>query len=167
MKSLQHFTSGEHLDQLTDRFGGQLELLDRPQKLQLRAILTYLILGRELQSDEYSIQDAVSDFNLWQLFIPNEELQDVLETLNGVTVQVAESFLEALQGQCRHGNARLKTSTETMMDELLKQGIPVELAEEASHILTVVDANGQRTEHQQWLISQVHKIVLNRNVTFR
>ncbi|MUH01123.1 hypothetical protein F7734_56215 [Scytonema sp. UIC 10036] len=162
MKTLQYFTSGTHLDQLTERFGSQLELLDRPQKLQLRAILTYFVLGREMMSDEYSIGDAVSDFNLWQLFIPDQQLQDALETLEGVTVEDAESLLEALQAQCRHGNAKLRTSTDSMADELIRQGIPHELAEEAAYILTVVDAQGQRTQHQQWLISQVHKIILGR-----
>lgn len=164
MKHLQYYIPNEidQLDQLTEKFGGQLELLNRFQKLQLRAILTYFVLGREMMSDDYSIDSAVYDIQLWQLFIPDEELQDALETLNGITIQDAESLLEALQAQCRFGNARLQTSTETMMDELLKQGIPTELAEEAAHILTVVDAQGQRTEHQQWLISQVHKIVLGR-----
>lgn len=162
MSTLQYYTSSDCLDQLTERFGGQLELLDRMQKLQLRTILTYFVLGRETMFDDYTIDSAVYDLNLWQLFLPDDQLQDALTILEGITVQDAESLLEALQAQCRFGNAKLQTATETMMDELLKQGIPTELAEEAAYILTVVDTKGQRTEHQQWLISQVHKLILGR-----
>lgn len=159
MKPVKFFTSSEPLDQLTEQFGGQLEFLDRLQKLQLRTVLTYFVLGREMMGDDYIIDSAVYDIQLWQLFTPDEQLQSAIERLRDVTVQDAESLLEALQAQCRYGNAKLKTSTDSMADELLEQGIPDDLAEEVAHILTVVDAKGQRTEHQQWLVSQAHKII--------
>ncbi|MUG98922.1 hypothetical protein F7734_44165 [Scytonema sp. UIC 10036] len=162
MNTLQYYTSSDCLERLTERFGDQLELLDRMQKLQLRAILTHFILGRETMSDDYSIDDAASDFNLWQLFIPDEELAIALRTLAGLTLEDAESLLEALQAQCRYGNARLATPIETMVDELTKQGIPSPLAKEAAYILVKVDAVGKRTTEQQAIINQVHRLVLGK-----
>ncbi|MUH00379.1 hypothetical protein F7734_52165 [Scytonema sp. UIC 10036] len=159
MEPLQYYASGEQLDRLCQKFGGQLELLDRTQKLQLRTILTYFVLGREMMGGEYSINDALVD-SLQHLFVEDPLIEECLEILQGITVQNAESLQIALVNQCTHGNARLKTATETMTDELMQHGISAELAKTAAYILVKVDnSSSGRSPAQQEIIDQVHSIL--------
>lgn len=157
-KSLQYYATGEHLEKLCERFGSQLELLDRNQKLELRIILNFYIWGQD-DSDGYSIFDAFND-SIQHLLVEDSELGECLEILQNIPVENAESLLEALQAQCRSGNARLKTPLETQTENLKSLGIPEELAQKAAHILVKIDPLRSRTTEEQELINQVHQAYL-------
>jgi hypothetical protein len=158
MKPLTYYAQSDQLDKLTQHFGSQLELLDREQKLQLRAILTYFVLGQDMMGNEYSINDALIDSNQF-LFAQTPEIEKCIETLQGITVQEAESLQIALVEQCRTGNARLKNAVETMTDDFLQHGVPEELAKTAANILVVVDSTRCRTPQEQEIIAQLHQII--------
>lgn len=124
-KPIQYYTSGEHLDKLCEKFGSQLDLLDREQKLELRIVLSYFVWGQDQMSDDYTINDAWTD-SLEQLLIEDKQIQQCLEILQGITVRDAESLLEAISAQLRTGNARLKTAVETTTHQLVDLGVPAE-----------------------------------------
>ncbi|MBW4566199.1 MAG: hypothetical protein KME32_35045 [Mojavia pulchra JT2-VF2] len=97
------------IDQLVGKYGGSLEVLSRETKLLLRITLsTYVLVQREYTSTEYPVSEAVEDA-LCQLVIPHnvpQDLYDVCSLLEGLTVDEAESILDALQYQLHWGNAR-------------------------------------------------------------
>lgn len=154
---IQYFV-GDRFEVLTNKFGTQLELLDRPQKLQLRAVLTNLVLGREHMGEDYDISDALIDFS--ELFVEDPQLEEIFRILQGVSVEDAENLQLALIEQCRHGNARLKTPIETQTQELKSHGVPEDLAKKVSYILVKVDNFRERTQEEQEAVSQVHKILM-------
>ena len=158
MKPIQYYTSGEHLDRLCEQFGHQLDKLDREQKLELRIVLTYLILGQEQLGDNYSINDAWID-SLQPLMIEDEQIIECLEILSGISVSDAESLLIALQAQCTQGNARLKTPIETLTDDLVVRGVSFELASNAAYIILKIDGNRERSKDEQSAIYSVHQIL--------
>ena len=158
MKPVTYYIQNDQIDKLTEQFGSQLEQFDRPQKLQIRAILTYFVLGRDMMGDEYSINDALVD-SLQHLFIEDLRIGEALAILEGITVQDAEALQIALVEQCRTGNARLKTSAETMTDDLMRHGVDRELATTAAYILTSVDSSRERTADEQATIDRVHQLV--------
>ncbi|MUH00642.1 hypothetical protein F7734_53590 [Scytonema sp. UIC 10036] len=162
MEPLQYYASGEHLDRLCERFGPQLDLLNRPQKLQLRAILTYFVMGKEMMGDEYSINDALVD-SLQHLFVEDPELEECMDILQGLSVRDAESLQVALVEQCRTGNARLKTPVETTTDDLTQRGVPQDLARQVAYITHKVDPTRQRTVSEQETINKVHKILIGQS----
>lgn len=159
MKPITYYIQNEQLDRLTERFGQELDLLDRNQKLQLRVILSYYILGKDCMGDNYSIYDAWLE-TLESIMCEDERIIESLETLEGITVRDAESLLEALQAQCRTGNARLKTAVETTTADLIQHGVPTELAKTAAYITQKVDNSRSRTADEQALINQVHQILI-------
>lgn len=159
MQPLTYYIQNNQIDKLAERFGSQLEQFDRPQKLQIRAILTYFVLGRDMMGDEYSLNDALVD-SLQHLFIEDLRVGEALAILQGITVQDAESLQIALVEQCRSGNARLKTSAETMTDDLVQHGVDYQLAKTAAYILTVVDSTRERTTDEQATIDRVHQLVI-------
>ena len=159
MKSVNYYVQNNQIDRLTEQFGSQLEQFDRPQKLQLRAILTYFVLGRDMMGDEYSLNDALVD-SLQHLFIEDLRIGEALAILEGITVQDAESLQIALVEQCRVGNARLKTSAETITEDLIQHGVDHELARTAAYILTAVDSTRERTADEQATIDRVHQLVI-------
>ena len=108
--------------------------------------------------DEYSLNDALVD-SLQHLFIEDLRIGEALAILEGITVQDAESLQIALVEQCRTGNARLKTSAETMTDDLMRHGVDRELATTAAYILTSVDSSRERTAGEQATIDRVHQLV--------
>jgi hypothetical protein len=158
MKPVTYYAQNDQIDKLTEQFGLQLEQFDRPQKLQLRAILTYFVLGRDQMGDEYSLNDALVD-SLQHLFIEDLRIGEALAILEGITVQDAEALQIALVEQSRTGNARLKTSAETMTDDLMRHGVDRELATTAAYILTSVDSTRERTSDEQATIDRVHQLV--------
>ncbi|MUG97987.1 hypothetical protein F7734_39035 [Scytonema sp. UIC 10036] len=157
-KPLQYYASGEHLEKLCERFGQELELLDRNQKLELRIILSFYVWGQD-DSDGYGIFDAYND-SIQHLLVEDSELEECLEILQGISVQDAESLQLALLEQCRIGNARLKTPLETQTEDLKTHGIPEDLAKQAAYILVKVDPVRQRTAEEQELITKVHQILM-------
>ncbi|KAB8313967.1 hypothetical protein SD81_040265 [Tolypothrix campylonemoides VB511288] len=159
MKPVTYHIQNNQIDQLTEQFGSQLEQLDRPQKLQLRAILTYFVIGRDMMGSEYSINAALIDSNQY-LFVSTPEVEKCIEILQNITVPDAESLQVALVEQCRTGNARLKTSTESMTDDLVQHGVDYQLARMAAYILITVDNTRERTSDEQVIINQVHQILI-------
>ena len=158
MKPIQYYTSGQHLDSLCEQFGYELEQLDREQKLELRIVLTYLIWGQEQLGDNYSINDAWID-SLQPLMIEDEQIIECLEILQGISVKDAESLLIALQAQCTQGNARLKTPIETLTNDLVIRGCPVELAMHAANIILKIDGIRQRSVSEQGVIDSIHQML--------
>ena len=158
MKAIQFYTSGQHLDKLCEQFGHELENLDREQKLELRIVLTYLIWGQEQLGSNYSINDAWID-SLQHLLSGDEQIIECLEILQGISVKDAESLLTALQVQCRHGNARLKTPIETLTDDLVVRGVGYNLARNAANIILRIDDIRERSKDEQSLIDCVHRIL--------
>ena len=158
MKPIQYYTSGQHLDRLCEQFGHQLDKLDREQKLELRIVLTYFIWGQEQLGDNYSINDAWLD-SLQYLVCEDEQIIECLEILQGISVKDAESLLVALQAQCRHGNARLKTPVETMTEDLVSHGVNYELALDAANIILRIDGTRERSKDEQSAIDSVHQIL--------
>lgn len=158
MKPVTYYVQNNQIDRLTEQFGARLEQLNRHQKLQIRAILTYFVLGKDMMGDEYSINDALIDSSQF-LFVDTQEVERCVEILQSVTVQDAESLQIALVEQCRTGNARLKTSAETITEDLMQHGIDHELARQAAYILTTVDSTRVRTKDEQAIIDRVHQLV--------
>ncbi|ABA25013.1 hypothetical protein Ava_B0303 (plasmid) [Trichormus variabilis ATCC 29413] len=98
------------IDQLIGRYGAYLEALTREIKLLLRITLsTYVLMQQEYSSTEYPVSEALEDA-LSQLVIPHnvpQDLFDICSQLEGLTVDEAESLLDALQYQLYWGNARI------------------------------------------------------------
>ena len=158
MKPIQYYTSGEHLDKLCEQFGYELDKLDREQKLELRIVLTYLIWGQEQLGSNYSINDAWID-SLQHLLCEDEQIIECLEILQGISISDAESLLTALQAQCQHGNARLKTPIETLTDDLVVRGCPFDLARNAANIILRIDGTRERSTDEQSAIDCIHQIL--------
>lgn len=159
MKPLKYYASGEHLDKLCERFGQELDLLDRNQKLQLRVLLSYYILGQDSMGESYSINDAWME-SLQPIMCDDVAIIECLEILKDISIRDAESLLIALQAQCTQGNARLKTPFETTTTQLINLSISPELASSASNIIHKVDNERIRTEDEQHLINQVHAMLV-------
>ena len=158
MKPITYYTSGEHLDRLCEQFGHQLDKLDREQKLELRIVITYFIWGQDQLGDNYSIKDAWVD-GLQQLVLEDNQINECLSILEGISIRDAESLLVALQAQCTQGNARLKSPIETMTDDLVSHGVGHELATTAAYILLKIDGTRERSKSEQVAIDSVHKIL--------
>lgn len=158
-KPLKYYVSGEHLDKLCERFGQELDLLERNQKLQLRVMLSYYILGKDCMGDSYSINDAWME-SLQPIMCHDTEIIECLEIFKDISIRDTESLLVALQAQCTQGNARLKTASETITYQLINLGIPTELASSASKIIHQIDNERPRTEQEQTLINQVHAMLV-------
>lgn len=98
------------IDQLVNNYGSYLGKLDRETKLLLRVVLsTYVVMQQEYSPSEYPVSTALEDA-LCELMIPDsipQDLYDVCSVLDGITVDEAETILEALQHQLRYGNAQL------------------------------------------------------------
>ncbi|MBD2770964.1 hypothetical protein [Iningainema tapete] len=158
-KPVGYYCSATQLDNLCERFGQELDLLDREQKLELRIVLTYFIWGQDQMGDSYTINDAWID-SLEQLSIEDNQINECLSILKGISVRDAESLLVALQAQCTQGNARLKTPIETTTHQLIELGVPATLALTASNIIHQIDNLRPRTADEQALINQVHGILV-------
>lgn len=160
MKPITYYAQNEQLDRLTESFGQELDQLDRSQKLQIRVTLSYYILGKDWMGDSYSINDAWME-SLQPIMCKDEQIIECLEILEGITVRDAEALLEALQAQCRMGNARLKTAVETTTADLIQHGVPAELSNKVACITHKINSRS-RTEDEQALINQVHAILVGR-----
>ncbi|MCC5639818.1 hypothetical protein LC593_29130 [Nostoc sp. CHAB 5844] len=105
-----YYGQTDRLDQLVEKYGPHLEQLGREIKLLLRITLsTYVLMQQEYSASEYSITSALEDA-LCELVLPDsipQDLYDICSQLEGLTVDEAETILEALQHQIRWGNARL------------------------------------------------------------
>lgn len=161
-KPVTYFTSSNQIDKLVERFGSQLDLLDREQKLELRIVLTYFVFGQEQMGESYSLNDAWFD-SLQTLMIEDVELMECLSILQGITISDAESLLSALLAQCRHGNARLKTAIETTTETLTERGIPHDLALEVAVITHKIDPVRERTALEQATLNKAHQLLTNNN----
>jgi hypothetical protein len=104
-----YYGQTNRIDKLVDKYGGYLENLSRETKLLLRITLsTYVFMQQEHNPSEYLISKALEDA-LCELVIPDsipEDLFDICSQLAGITIDEAETLLEALQHQIRWGNAR-------------------------------------------------------------
>lgn len=158
MKPVTDYIQTGCINNLVEKFGAELEQLDRDQKLQLRITLTYFIWGRD-QIDGYSLQDAYEEA-LGELVVRDLDIDKVFGILENITTDVAEALIEALQVQCRYGNARLKTAVETMTDTLVERGVPSELAKTAAIILREIDPIRDRTALEQEIINKIHQLVI-------
>lgn len=158
MKPITYYVQNEQLDRLTERFGQELDLLDRSQKLQLRVLLSYYILGVDCM-DGYSLNDAWME-SIREIMCEDANIIECLEILQGIKVQQAEDLLVALQAQCTQGNARLKTPIETTTHQLIELGVSKELAKTAAYITHKIDNQRTRTDDEQALINQVHAILV-------
>ncbi|MBD2452425.1 hypothetical protein H6G76_36085 [Nostoc sp. FACHB-152] len=105
-----YYGQTDRIDSLVEKYGPHLEQLDRETKLLLRITLsTYVLMQQEYSSSEYSTSAALQDA-LCELVLPDsipQDLYDICSQLEGLTVDEAETILEALQHQIRWGNARL------------------------------------------------------------
>ena len=158
---ITYYASGTQIDQLVNKFGSQLNLLNRSQKLELRIILTYLVWGFEQMGEEYTINDAWID-SLQHLMCESKEIEQCLEILQRISVNDAESLLEALQAQCRSGNARLRNAVESSVDDFIRLGVPALLAHRASVIIHESDHKRPRTDDEQALINQLQQMLLSK-----
>ncbi|MBD2491400.1 hypothetical protein [Aulosira sp. FACHB-615] len=108
-----YYGQTELIDKLVDKYGAYLEQLTRETKLLFRITLsTYVLMQQEYTASEYSISAALEDA-LCELVIPDsipQDLYDICSQLEGLTVDEAESILDALQHQIRWGNARVLVS---------------------------------------------------------
>ena len=95
------------IDQLVEKYGVYLETLNRKNKLLLRiALSSYVLMQQKYTPEEYPLssvlEDALSEF---PGRIP-QDLYDVCTLLEGVTIDEAESILDALQHQIHWGKAQ-------------------------------------------------------------
>jgi hypothetical protein len=99
------------IDELAKKYGAYLEAVNRENKLLLRiALSSYILMQQEYTPEEYPLSTALED-GLSELLIPDtipQELYDVCDLLKGLTVDEAESILDALQHQLRWGNAQAR-----------------------------------------------------------
>ncbi|MCC2692881.1 hypothetical protein IQ240_09815 [Nodularia sp. LEGE 04288] len=93
------------VNKLVDKYGQYLEQLDRRTKLLFRTILSDYVF----RADSMSLKETAEKIFTSLLIgaIP-EKLFDICLILEGITVDEAESLLEALQHQLRWGNAQSK-----------------------------------------------------------
>ncbi|MBP5977551.1 hypothetical protein HW132_33785 [Brasilonema sp. CT11] len=157
MKPITYYIQDATIDALVERFGSYLEQLDRCQKIQVRVLLTNFLLGQEMMGPDYTINDAWQDSSL-HLLVENEAVVEFADILQELTIAQAEGLLAALAEQCTVGNARLKTAVETTTDDLIKHGVPHELASAGAIILREIDGQRDRTPEEQQIINQVLKL---------
>jgi hypothetical protein len=104
-----YYGQTNRIDQFVDKYGGYLEQINRETKLLLRVTLsTYIFMQEEQTPSDYPVIKALED-GLCELVIPDsipQDLYDICSQLEGLTVDEAETLLEALQHQIRWGNAR-------------------------------------------------------------
>lgn len=157
MKStVTYYIQCDRINTLVEKLGAELDLLDRDQKLQLRITLTHFIWGRD-HINEYSLQDAYEEA-LGEVCVGDSGMDLALDILRDITTEEAEALIEALQAQCRYGNARLKTPVETTTDTLVEHGVPMELAKTAAIIIREIDPVRDRTREEQAIIDEIFKL---------
>ncbi|YAF98967.1 MAG: hypothetical protein AB3A66_28625 (plasmid) [Nodularia sp. CChRGM 3473] len=103
-----YYGQTNRIDQLVEKYGGYLEKLSRETKLLLRIVLSTYVFMQQESCSNYPVSKALEDA-LCELVIPDslpQDLYDVCSQLEGLTVDEAESLLEALQHQLRWGNAQ-------------------------------------------------------------
>jgi hypothetical protein len=109
---LTYYGQTERLDKLVEKCGEYLEKLDRETKLLLRMTLTHRVfMQTKYNESEYSVTESLKEALFVRFrsdFIP-QVLFDICSVLEGLTIDEAETLLEALQHQLRWGNARLLT----------------------------------------------------------
>jgi hypothetical protein len=106
---LTYYGQTQLIDKLAEKYGNYLENLNRENKLLLRiALSSYVLMQQEYTPQEYPLSIALED-TLCELIIPDsipQDLYDICTLLAGLTVDEAESILDALQHQLRWGNAQ-------------------------------------------------------------
>ncbi|MBD6621290.1 hypothetical protein FNW02_37805 [Komarekiella sp. 'clone 1'] len=104
-----YYGQTSRIDQLVDKYGACLEQINRETKLLLRMALThYVFMQQKCNPDNYSVTEPLRDA-LFVRFVCEDIpriLYDICSLLQGLTVDEAETLLEALQHQIRWGNAR-------------------------------------------------------------
>lgn len=158
MKPVTYYIQTNQINALVERFGSHLEQLDRSQTIQVRVLLTSFLMGQDQMGADYTICDAWQDSSL-HLLVEDEVVVEVADLLDGLTISQAEGLLSILQEQCTSGNARLKTPVETTTNDLMKHGVPQELASTAAIIIREVDAVRDRTPEEQATINQIHQFI--------
>ncbi|MBD2364880.1 hypothetical protein H6G36_27570 [Anabaena minutissima FACHB-250] len=102
--SLTYYGQTARIDQLVEKYGAYLEKLNAEIKLLLRIILSTYVFKCELV--EYSITKTLEDCTLIIPESNSQDLNDICIQLEGLTVDEAESILDALQYQLHWGNAQ-------------------------------------------------------------
>ncbi|MBE9053877.1 hypothetical protein IQ243_26450 [Nostocales cyanobacterium LEGE 11386] len=103
-----YYGQTSRIDKLVEKYGNYLEKLDRETKLLLRIVLSTYVFMQQEPCSNYPVSKALEDV-LYELIIPDslpQDLLDVCNQLEGLTIDEAESLLEALQHQLRWGNAQ-------------------------------------------------------------
>ncbi|WP_414565731.1 MULTISPECIES: hypothetical protein [unclassified Anabaena] len=105
-----YYGQTNRIDKLVEKYGDYLEKLDRETKLLLRITLsTYVFMQEEQNPTDYLVTTALENA-LYELVIADslpQDLFDVCQQLERLSIDEAETLLEALQHQIRWGNAQV------------------------------------------------------------
>lgn len=149
-----------HFFNLSNRFGSDLEILDREQKLLLIATLVTYMWGQEYSGFTSSLEktwkETLASFSEiidqpWDG--PDEEFEECLSILQGVSVENAGLIARRLLDQCLVGNAN-KLRHEEFADALIAKGFPDDLAKKASEAMFITIHNRALTEEESELVIQ-------------
>jgi hypothetical protein len=101
-KTTTYYAQTSEIDHLVEKFGSQLEKLNREDKLSLQMLLGAYVYLQEFES-EWTLDAVVTETPLYE---PSESLDEAIDILNEIDVDAAQGLIEALTSQLRHGNAR-------------------------------------------------------------
>lgn len=150
----------EYFQGLSDRFGSDLEILDREQKLILTITLVTYMWQQEYTGFTSSLEEVwkktLASFSEiidepWDG--PDEEFEECLSILQGISVANAGLIARRLLDQCLTGNAS-KLRHEEFADALIAKGFPEELAKKAAEAMFIVPHNRATTEEEYNLVIQ-------------
>ncbi|HEY9801111.1 MAG TPA: hypothetical protein V6D25_12195 [Leptolyngbyaceae cyanobacterium] len=103
---LTYYGQTPRIDQLVEKYGAYLEQVDREVKLLLRITLShYVLMKQHCNPGDYAVKEALND-GLFVRFITKnipQVLIDICAQLEGLTIDEAESILDALQHQIHWG----------------------------------------------------------------
>lgn len=99
---LTYYGQTERINQLVDVYGAYLEQVDREVKLMLRITLShYVLMKQHCNSSDYAVKESLHDALFVRYITKNipQILINICAQLEGLTIDEAESLLDALQHQ--------------------------------------------------------------------
>ena len=107
-----NYTPGDTgiLDDLQQRYGSQLELMNRTSKLTFRAALAAYLVSKEMWSDstrpepKYLVEDAIENVNsdIWE---SDNEVTEYICRCKDLGISDIEGLIEAITNQIRYGES--------------------------------------------------------------
>ncbi|MBW4597809.1 MAG: hypothetical protein KME46_34120 [Brasilonema angustatum HA4187-MV1] len=155
----------QHFSNLSERFGSDLENLNREQKMLLIITLTTYMWKQEHVGFSSSLAEVWDEPLAHSREIlemswtwDKEEFEECLKILEGISIEDAGLIVRRLLEQCLVGNAK-KLEHEEFTDALIAKGFPEELAKKAAYADRIACLHRGLTPEERELIGKARDLL--------